>query len=267
MTTFEFDIIELPFSEIRINALNFLQQAYETEPNEFQARARANRLEELIMQQIQILIDDANGEVNSAIEETYINKVVALGLHLAQTTQTGFYALSLNNYLRQTCFYELPTMLFPELHINTTLSDQERFTLKQNHQLEYMALKEAFQLGQYCQNSQYFRNIEDFDLADTECTDLYSECYNRLMCAEGHCIQSYSCPPFTQLFVEITQNNHAVFEISTKHLLWTILTDKINPATGFKYDMATIQKVRQKFFKELKLIQLNLSELGRNVSA
>lgn len=270
MTTLELDIVKLPFSEVREVALDFLEQAYQTDPNEHQSRERANRLEGLIMSRVKDLTQklSQSPETLECIIEKYIEDVVTWGLHLSQCTYTGFYSLTINRALRKDAFYELPptqkVKIFPELYCNQRLSEEEKCLLEQRYQNEFAALKEAFYMGEYCQQPQFFRDVTDTDLEDADCFDLYSECYNRLMNSNG-AHTSYSCPLYVQLLIEFTHeytDPYVIFEIPTKELLLSMLTDKINPETGFSYDPATVNKVRSKFSTELKLIQFNLPQLS-----
>jgi hypothetical protein len=276
MTRVELSLFKLSFESIRNCAFEFLEQAYQTDNYEYESREKAIRLERLIYQKIIIWTKSILGTLTKDVLsgpflEEYIHEVVFWGLHLSLVTYTGNYSIIINNYLRNGRLTVLPKkkvkIIYPELFQNKRFSEEERIYLEQKYIDEYETLKEAFVLGctREQHNPEFFRKRDDFDLDDLDCTDLFSECYQRRLSIQVS-TPTCSCPIIYQLFAERCDNGGEwdIFELPTKELIKTILESKINPITNLRYDQATIQKVRKKFPCEMKLIQRNLELLSTN---
>jgi len=266
MNTFEYTLDDLQFVMIREMSIQLLEQAYNTYPFEYQSSDKATRLEELVYTKYKYSTEQVIGKSSQTLTKTfkqeYVNEIVFWALHLSWVTQTGHYSENINKQLRSGKLQTLPKKNFVELFDNVRFSEEERAFLEKQYYQEYDSLHEAFLIGLLRlpgpETRQFFRHRNDFDLENTDCTDLFSECCSR---------NNTFAPQIYQLFVEHdSKTDWNIFELQTKELLRSVLTDQKNPKTGLKYDQSTLQKVRSRFSKEMKLIQHGLDFSTNNDS-
>jgi hypothetical protein len=207
------------------------------------------------------------------------NQMIKIALHLSQATHTGYYSILFNKVFRN--IKELSQIknlsewtiedYFPELYDNDKLTPTEKNKLKENHIREYNALCAAFQKALTLENPKFFRHPEDYDLPDNNMDDLYSQCYNQICIIENlNATQSfkdasqstYSSPIATQIFVDFSpfSKKLSTYYLSTKDLLTAILKDQKNPLTGNPFSWITIEKIKNNFPTEIKLIEYTLTE-------
>jgi hypothetical protein len=247
-------------SQIREVALNFLEEAYQTNQSQGFCRERANYIERSVARHYGQHLMDSKTDPISAINRScdgplinsYINTIVDLVLHLSQKTYTGYYSERLNDVLRNNEIpYNLPQWsqveLFPELFKNPQFSEEERQNLEDLYNKERIAIREAFDLALKGERGYQPRLFPVAGEEEGHYEDLYSECCARTQAG-------YNTPCQTQLFVEEGPHGTQVFNLPTKQLLQSILKDEINPLTGKPYHLETLRQMNSKFRVELKLL-------------
>ena len=254
----------LPENRIRQLAIELVLQAYNTDIPESKFSEYAKIIDHYVF--------DKN-------EDDYINKMVEISLHLSQRTYTGFYSISFNRSARNMTndFFSIQDY-FPEL-CNKNLTPLEKDKLQQQHIRELNALRNAFQkaasvtsgvnevneMNEVKEVPKFFRQCEESSMEDIEVDDLYSQCYNQNCVIENLKTQpldevnkpTYSSPISNQIFVDDSRHMYC---LPTKDLLLAIIKDQKNPLTNVSLSFATINRVKNNFSTELKLIEENIPE-------
>lgn len=216
---------------------------------------------------------------NSSLDK-YLDQLILIALHLNQRTYSGYYSLAFNAEMRNEnlspkIFLNLPRIskeyFYPEVYSNDILSIEERKSLIQRHNREFLTLKQTLlqAFDQYpSQSIRFFRSCDDIDLEDSQSDDIYSKCYNQICIQEKFGIRNaledldestFSSPAITQIIEDGPPGQIVrTYCLPTKDLLISMVKDEINPLTGQKYAIATINSIRSKFYTELKLVEYAL---------
>uniref|UniRef100_A0A6C0IWV9 Uncharacterized protein n=1 Tax=viral metagenome TaxID=1070528 RepID=A0A6C0IWV9_9ZZZZ len=236
-------------SLIRQIALDLLEQAYQTDPSQTLSREHANRLEGLLARHFGGTTEGFNRVRSGPDLDKYIDQVIKVALHLSSETWTGFCSWQSNRLLRETGPpLDLPVWkseeFFPELHLNRTLSEEERSSALERVEMEREALMRAFRSaldrGEF--EPRFFGSDDS----------LYLNYYEQVCLEKG--VPVIKCPPPNQTFVELGPKGVQTFTIPTRQFVKSILEGR-NPLTGSSYSVETIQRARGRFPIELKLLK------------
>lgn len=254
---------------IRSYAIDLLEQAYETENL---ASQKAKDIEKCVLFR---LIGNQSPELlftNTLLRDAYINQIVHIALHLSQRTYTGYYSIIFNKIVRDKDPIILPEVFFEELYFNNLLTPEEKSKVQERYEREFKALYEAFiKSMEEDPEPKFFKHSYDNNLEDSQCHDLYSQCYNQICIKEVFestgslkeaILPTYSSSIDIQFITDepVTGKLPHTFCLPTRDLLFSIVKDQINPLTGKRYSQSTIEQIRTNFPVELKLIEYALSK-------
>lgn len=204
---------------------------------------------------------------------SYIDKIVRIGLHLTAKTYSGFNAYLFNylvrsstkwhndDFIKSLCQWNLEDFL-PEVYQSKSLSLDEKTKLQEQQHREFQSLRNAF-IKSLIQNDKSTRFFGDSQ--DTQFDDLYSQCYNQICIQENlGKQQNYSSPPLYYLFNDYPCYGQIFWTycLPTKELLISLEKDEINPLSRKRYSPETQRKLRQIFSTELKLIRYTLDKIN-----
>lgn len=233
--------------ELRIAGLELLKQAIRKDER------RAVEIENTLSQNLK--------------GKEYAERVVRVALHLSQVTFSGYYSMVFNAKLEEFLphLHRLsPEEFFPEVYANQKLSLEERTELIDRHQIEYAALREAFREVSREVCPEFFRHPLDTDLDDRNCTDGYSQAYNRMMiedrlreCQDFSSLltNTSSGPRDTIVFIEATDGIRMEHCLPTRDALEAIVTDGLHPITRRPLP----ETLYTEFETEIKLVEYAVS--------
>ena len=279
-------------SDVRQLAIELVKQAYNTGDSSTKSYQNAKILDKIIAQSFVQQYGKPNEgtefffEADTPVRDLYIDQMVRVAHHLSQRTYIGFYSILFNQMARniegqvgKDFLESLPGWtlqdFFPELYNNQKLTIIEKAGLQQRHIREFTALSNAFrrvlQSGAGPEQVEFFRKCEESNLEDAQMDDLYSQCYNQICVQERFRVNqslqdaskaTYSSPMNEQIIVDDAPKGTMLWTycLPTKDLLIAVAKDQNNPLIGTPLSSSTINRVKQNFSTELKLIEYVLSK-------
>lgn len=262
----KYDEINLtPNDSTRQLAIELVKQAYNTVPSQEKSLERAKMLADVLS----------------------TDEMIRTALHLSQRTYTGFYSISFNQEVRNLKIRQpegclilnskepegsanlesyIPQDYFPEVYNNNNLTSLEKSELEKCYIREFHAMCNAFKQAEGIDNPKFFRECQDCNIPDDEMDDLYSQCYNQICITENlKATQSlydasqatFSSPMNNQMIVDTSPYGEVswIYYLPTKDLLMAVISDQKNPLTNKYFSPETIEKVKNNFPTELKLIE------------